>query len=139
MKEFETAEKGEHIQYAPVNNDIQSPQIENEYIPYTQEVIEASNQFMTYFAEAKLKAMESAEAMAVEAVEAVEAAPAVAAVKSVDAKPSPAVVVPTFYNYPAFTFPITPLKYFLLPVAAPVVTQAAAAPVAVEAPAVEEA
>merc|ERR1711931_420180 len=139
MKEFETAEKGEHIQYAPVNNDIQSPQIENEYIPFTQEVIEASNQFMTYFAEAKLKAMESAEAMAVEAVEAVEAAPVVAAVKSVDAKPSPAVVVPTFYNYPAFTFPITPLKYFLLPVAAPVVPQAAAAPVAAEAPAVEEA
>merc|ERR1712168_464461 len=113
MKEFETAEKGEHIQYAPVNNDIQSPQIENEYIPFTQEVIEA--------------------------VEAVEAAPAVAAVKSVDAKPSPAVVVPTFYNYPAFTFPITPLKYFLLPVAAPVVPQAAAALVAAEAPAVEEA
>merc|ERR1712168_392537 len=137
MKEFETAEKGEHIQYAPVNNDIQSPQIENEYIPYTQEVIEASNQFMTYFAEAKLKAMESAEA--VETVEAVEAAPAVAAVKSVDAKPYPAAVVPAFYNFPAFTYPITPLKYFLLPVAAPVVQQAAAAPVAAEAPAVEEA
>merc|ERR1711931_235640 len=119
MKEFETAEKGEHIQYAPVNNDIQSPQIENEYIPYTQEVIDASNQFMTYFAEAKLKAMESAEA--------------------VDAKPSPAAVVPAFYNFPAFTYPITPLKYFLLPVAAPVVQQAAAAPVAAEAPAVEEA
>merc|ERR1712168_1396162 len=131
MKEFETAEKGEHIQYAPVNNDIQSPQIENEYIPYTQEVIDASNQFMTYFAEAKLKAVET--------VEAVEAAPAVAAVKSVDAKPSPAAVVPAFYNFPAFTYPITPLKYFLLPVAAPVVQQAAAAPVAAEAPAVEEA
>merc|ERR1711887_112994 len=139
MKEFETAEKGEHIQYAPVNNDIQSPQIENEYIPYTQEVIEASNQFMTYFAEAKLKAMESAEAMAVEAVAAVETAPAVAAVKSIDTEPSPAVVVPTFYNFPAFTYPITPVKYFLLPVTAPVVQQAAAAPVAAEAPAVEEA
>merc|ERR1712212_594161 len=142
MKEFETAEKGEHIQYAPVNNDIQSPQIENEYIPYTQEVVDASNQFMTYFAEAKLKAMEYAEAMAVgavEAVEAVEAAPAVAAVKSVEAKPSPAVVVPAFYNFPAFTYPITPLKYFLLPVASPVVPKAVAAPVAAEAPAVEEA
>merc|ERR1711970_275671 len=101
---------------------------------------------MTYFAEAKVKAMESAEAMAVEAVEAVEAvkaveaveaAPAVAAVKSVDAKPSPAAVVPTFYNFPAFTYPIT--QYFLLPVTAPVVTHAAAAPVAAEVPAVEEA
>merc|ERR1712212_314999 len=142
MKEFETAEKGEHIQYAPVNNDIQSPQIENEYIPYTQKVVDASNQFMTYFAEAKLKAMESTEAMAVgavEHVEAVEAAPAVAAVKSFDAKPSPADLVPTFYNFPAFTYPITPLKYFLLPVASPVVPQAVAAAVAAEAPAVEEA
>merc|ERR1712013_388500 len=54
MKKFESAEKGEHIKYAPVNNDIQLPQIENEYIPYTQEVIGASNQFMAYFAEAKL-------------------------------------------------------------------------------------
>merc|ERR1712061_221917 len=73
--EVAAAEKGEHIRYAPVNNDIQSPQIENEYIPYTQEVIDASNQFMTYFAEAKLKAMESAEAMPVEAAEAAETAP----------------------------------------------------------------
>merc|ERR1712013_285210 len=27
MKKFESAEKGEHIKYAPVNNDIQLPQI----------------------------------------------------------------------------------------------------------------
>merc|ERR1712013_36654 len=133
MKKFESAEKGEHIKYVPVNNDIQLPQIENEYIPYTQEVIGASNQFMAYFNEAYWKAMEPAESIDVD--EADEAEPAVAAVKSVDVKPSPAVVVPNFHNFPAFTYPITPLRYFLLPVTAPVVPQAVAA----EAPAVEEA
>merc|ERR1712121_364095 len=97
MKEFDTAEKGEHIKYAPINNDVQEPQIGNEYLPYTQDVIDASNQFMTYFAEAKLKAMEVAAPMVVE--EAEEAKPAVVAVKSVDVKPSPAVVVPSFYNF----------------------------------------
>merc|ERR1712002_454522 len=97
------------------------------------EVIDASNQFMTYFNEAYWKAMGPAESIDVD--EAEEAKPAVAAVKSVDVKPSPAVVIPSFYNFPAFTYPITPLKYFLLPVTAPVVPQAVAA----EAPAVEEA
>merc|ERR1711887_28257 len=62
MKEFETAEAGEHVKYAPVNNDIQATRVENEYLPYTQEVVDASNQFMTYFAEAKLKAMNSVDA-----------------------------------------------------------------------------
>merc|ERR1719348_378772 len=143
MKEFDTAEKGEHIKYAPVNNDVQVPQIENEYLPYTQDVIDAANQFMTYFAEAKLKAMEVAAPMVVEAEPAaVDAAPvAVAAVKSVAAvDPAPAVVVPTVYKFPAFTYPITHLQYFLIPHASlPTVAQAVAAPVAAEAPAVEEA
>merc|ERR1711931_387976 len=147
MKEFDTAEKGEHIKYAPVNNDVQVPQIKNEYLPYTQDVIDAANQFMTYFAEAKLKAMEVAAPMVVEAEPAavdaapvaVEAAPAVAAVKSVVAvDPAPAVVVPTVYKFPAFTYPITHLQYFLIP-PAPLATvnQGAAVPVAAEAPAVE--
>merc|ERR1712025_613395 len=155
MKEFDTAEKGEHIKYAPINNDVQEPQIGNEYLPYTQDVIDASNQFMAYFAEAKLKAMEVAAPMVVEAEPAavdaapvaVEAAPAVAAVKSVAVDPAPAavvpapaVVVPTVYKFPAFTYPITHLQYFLIP-HAPLhtVAQAVAAPVAAEAPAVEEA
>merc|ERR1712168_1220651 len=133
MKEFDTAEKGELIKYAPVNNDVQVPQIKNEYLPYTQDVIDAANQFMTYFAEAKLKAMEVAAPMVVEAEPAaVDAAPAV--------DPAPAVVVPTVYKFPAFTYPITHLQYFLIPHASlPTVAQAVAAPVAAEAPAVEEA
>merc|ERR1712061_37696 len=94
MKEFETAEAGEHIKYAPVNNDIQEPQVQNQYLPYTQEVIDASNQFMTYFAEAKLKAMN-----AVDAVDAVDAAPA--AVKAVAAVDQGQALLPTFYNLPA--------------------------------------
>merc|ERR1711915_964651 len=44
MEEFALAEKGEHMKYAPVNNDLQAPQIENAYIPYTQEVIDAADQ-----------------------------------------------------------------------------------------------
>merc|ERR1711892_748548 len=106
MKEFTAAEKGEHVMYAPVNNDIQAKQIENAYIPYTQEVVDAADQFMTYFALAKLKAMDAAPAVfAVEAAPAtavvVETAPAVAAVKSapavvaVVAAPAAAVVVET--------------------------------------------
>jgi len=124
MKEFETAEAGEHVKYAPVNNDIQAPQVENEYLPYTQEVVDASNQFMTYFAEAKLKAMN-----------AVDAAPA--AVKTVAAVDQDQAVLPTFYNlpavqgFPAFTYPLVPMSYYLLPVVAQ------AAPAA--APVVEEA
>lgn len=114
MKEFETAEAGEHVKYAPVNNDIQAPQVENEYLPYTQEVVDASNQFMTYFAEAKLKAMN--------AVDAAPAAPA--AVKAVAAVDQGQAVLPTFYNlpavqgFPAFTYPLAPLNYYLLPVVA---------------------
>merc|ERR1711892_1478142 len=65
MKQFTAAEKGEHVMYAPVNNDIQAEQIENAYIPYTQEVVDA----------------EAAPAAAV----VVETAPAVAAVKSAPA------------------------------------------------------
>merc|ERR1711862_849010 len=132
MKEFETAEKGEHIKYAPVNNDIQLPQIENEYIPYTWEAMEPAESN-------DVEGSDEAEP-AVAVVNSVDvkpspAEPAVVALKSVDVKPSPAVVVPNFYNFPAFTYPITPLRYFLLPVTAPVVPQAVAA----EAPAVEEA
>merc|ERR1712106_714566 len=97
MKEFTAAEKGEHVMYAPVNNDIQAEQIENAYIPYTQEVVDAADQFMTYFALAKLKAMDAAPAVVV----VVETAPAVAAVKSapavvaVVAAPAATVVVET--------------------------------------------
>merc|ERR1712123_441630 len=123
-------------------------QITNAYIPYTQEVVDAAEQFMTYFALAKLKAMDAAPAVvAVEAAPAaavvVEAAPAVAAVKSAPVaeavKPALAAVVPTFYRmpavhgYPAFTYPVLPMNYFLMPFPAPVAA-AAAAPVAVATP-----
>merc|ERR1711970_606926 len=119
MKEFETAEAGEHVKYAPVNNDIQATQVENEYLPYTQEVVDASNQFMTYFAEAKLKAMNAADAAADAA-----AAAAPAAVKAVAAADQGQAVLPTFYNlpavqgFPAFTYPLAPMSYYLLPVVA---------------------
>eukprot|EP00090_Calanus_glacialis_P022800 TRINITY_DN3511_c0_g1_i1.p1 TRINITY_DN3511_c0_g1~~TRINITY_DN3511_c0_g1_i1.p1 ORF type:complete len:268 (+),score=90.24 TRINITY_DN3511_c0_g1_i1:100-903(+) len=152
MKEYLTAEKGEHVKYAPVNNDIQAPQIDNTYIPYTQEVVDAADQFMTYYGEAKLKALAAIPAVEAAPAVAVQSAPAVAAVKSaptVDAaKPAPFPPMPIFYNmpmvhgYPAFTYPFMPLKYFLLPVApAAAVPVAAAAPeVAAEAsPVVEEA
>jgi len=153
MKEYLTAEKGEHVKYAPVNNDIQAPQIGNTYIPYTQEVVDAADQFMTSYGEAKLKALAASSAVEAAPAVAVESAPAVAAVKSAPvveaAIPVPAAPIQTFYNmpmvhgYPAFTYPFMPLKYFLLPVApaAAVPVAAAATPeVAAEAsPVVEEA
>merc|ERR1712183_711416 len=187
---FETAREGKHAALAPVNNDIQAPQIANAYIDDTGPVAEEKARFKISFDTAEaggLKHMQAVpianfyiakvdEVAAAEAEfmkefetaekgehiqyapvnndiqspqieneyipftqEVIEASPAVAAVKSIDAKPSPAAVVPAFYNYPAFSYPITPLKYFLLPVAAPIVTHAAAAPVAAAVPAVEEA
>merc|ERR1711915_347185 len=152
MEEFALAEKGEHMKYAPVNNDLQAPQIENAYIPYTQEVIDAAEQFMTYFAEAKLKSLESmpvpekADA-AVEVAPAVEAAPAVevAAVKSAavpKAEPvvSPVVyTVPQLYGYPAYTYPMLPMKYVLLPVTAPLAATSAVEKPANDGTVVEEA
>merc|ERR1739838_899690 len=137
LEKFTVAEKGEHTKLAPVNNDIQSPQIANFYIADTQEVVDAKDLFMTYFAEAKLKNMAVDTAM--DAV--VEAAPAVAAVKSAPAAPAQ-VAAPTFYNlpmvhgYPAFTYSL-PMNYFLLPFTAHV-APAAAPEVAAEASAVVE-
>merc|ERR1711970_374325 len=123
MEEFAINEKGEHVKFAPVNNDVQAPPIANMYIADTPEVVDAKDQFMTYFAEAKLKSEMPVEA-AVETVDAaVETAPVVVAVKS--AAPvavantipaAPVKVVPTIYNlpmvhgYPALTYPL-PMNY----------------------------
>merc|ERR1719339_570705 len=93
---------------------------------------------MTYYGEAKLKALASTPVVEAAPAVADESAPTVAAVKSapvVDAaNPAPAAVVPTFYNmpmvhgYPAFTYQFMPLKYFLLPAAAVPVAAVAAVP-----------
>merc|ERR1712083_433468 len=146
MEEFALAEKGEHMKYAPVNNDLQAPQIENAYIPYTQEVIDAADQFMTYFAEAKLKSLEILP-VPEKADVAVEVAPAVevAAVKSAavpKAEPvvSPVVyTVPQLYGYPAYTYPMLPMKYVLLPVTAPLAATSAVEKPANDGTVVEEA
>merc|ERR1739844_819111 len=140
MEEFTINENGEHVKFAPVNNDVQAPQIANMYIADTPEVVDAKDQFMTYFAEAKLKSE-----MPVDA--AVETAPVVVAVKS--AAPvavantipaAPVKVVPTIYNlpilhgYPALTYPL-PMNYLIH---VPVVPAVQAAP-AEETAVVEEA
>merc|ERR1711872_264017 len=143
-EEVVDAEKGEHMKYAPVNNDLQAPQIENAYIPYTQEVIDAADQFMTYFAEAKLKSLES---MPLPEKAAVEVAPAVevAAVKSAEVPKAEPVVspvvytVPQIYGYPAFTYPMLPMKYVLLPVTAPLAATSAVEKPANDGAVVEEA
>merc|ERR1711931_317464 len=136
---FETAREGKHAALTPVNNDIQAPQIANAYIDDTEPVAEEKEKFKIAFDTAEAGGLKHMQAEPIANFYIAKVDEVVAAVKSVDAKPSPAAVVPAFYNFPAFTYPITPLKYFLLPVAAPVVQQAAAAPVAAEAPAVEEA
>merc|ERR1739844_369841 len=142
MEEFAINENGEHVKFAPVNNDVQAPQIAD-----TPEVVDAKDQFMTYFAEAKLKSEMPVDA-AVETVDAaVETAPVVVAVKS--AAPvavantipaAPVKVVPTIYNlpilhgYPALTYPL-PMNYLIH---VPVVPSVQAAP-AEETAVVEEA
>merc|ERR1712221_42528 len=89
-----------------------------------------ADQFMTYFAEAKLKSLES---MPVPEKAAVEVAPAVevAAVKSAEVPKAEPVVspvvytVPQIYGYPAFTYPMLPMKYVLLPVTTPLAATSA--------------
>merc|ERR1712013_776265 len=46
---FETAREGKHAALAPVNNDIQAPQIANAYIDDTEQVAEEKSKFKIAF------------------------------------------------------------------------------------------
>merc|ERR1712013_541442 len=50
---FETAREGKHAALAPVNNDIQDPQIANAYIDDTEPVAKEKAKFKTAFATAE--------------------------------------------------------------------------------------
>merc|ERR1711915_159585 len=136
------------IALAPVNNDVQAPQIANAYLDDTEPVVEEKKKFELAFNTAKeggLKHMQ-AEPVATfyiakteevvdaeKADAAVEVAPAieVAAVKSAavpKAEPDVGPVVytvPQLYGYPAYTYPMLPMKYVLLPVTAPLAATSA--------------
>merc|ERR1711874_565475 len=55
MAAFAAAESGDHAMLAPVNNDVQAPQIANAYIADTEDVMKAKEDFDVVFKNVEMK------------------------------------------------------------------------------------